>query len=276
MFELFDTHCHTHELVRKVTPVYDKWHSDGAERTPQSVLAAAKDAGVTRALCIGTTLADSQLAVEFAGQHDDVWASIGIHPHEAADHNSTEVKQQFKGLLTPASGSDPLASKILAVGECGLDYFYGHSPKKDQMEMLRFQIEFALEHDLPLSFHVREAFDDFWPIFDSYKGVRGVLHSYTDNEANLEKAVERDLHIGVNGIATFAKPEQSVIYRTIPQHLLLLETDAPFLTPVPFRGKVCESKHVRVTAEYLAELRGETLEALAAATTANARALFKV
>jgi TatD DNase family protein len=163
------------------------------------------------------------------------------------------------------------------VGECGLDYFYTHSPKEAQIEVLRFQIELALEHDLPLSFHVREAFDDFWPLFESYSGIRGVLHSFTDTEANLRRAIDHGLYIGVNGIATFAKkPEQLVIYRTIPQQLLLLETDAPFLTPVPFRGKVCESKHVRVTAEYLAEFRGETLEDLAATTTANARALFKV
>jgi TatD DNase family protein len=174
------------------------------------------------------------------------------------------------------------------VGECGLDYFYNHSPKEAQITVLRAQIELALEHDLPLSFHVRgassaeqrqDAFHDFWPLFESYHGanIRGVLHSYTDDLDNLERAVKHGLHFGVNGIATFARNEaQRVIYRTIPQHLLLLETDAPFLTPVPFRGKVCESKHVRVTAEYLAGLREQNLEDLAAATTANARALFNI
>jgi TatD DNase family protein len=160
-----------------------------------------------------------------------------------------------------------------------LDYFYAHSPREAQIELLKFQIELALEHDLPLSFHVREAFDDFWPIFESYRGagLRGVLHSYTDSMANLERAIKHGLHFGVNGIATFAKDEERrVIYRTIPSKLLLLETDAPFLTPIPFRGKICESKHVRVTAEFLADLRKETLEDLAAVTTANARDLFKV
>lgn len=273
--ELFDTHCHTHEMVRRTTPVYDKWYSDDAVRTPDTVLAGAREAGVTRMLCIGTTLADSELAVEFAGQHEGVWASIGIHPHEATEHLSDEVKKQFRDLLEDG----PLDKKIVAIGECGLDYFYSHSPRKDQLELLKFQIELALEHDLPLSFHVREAFDDFWPIFENYRGadIRGVLHSYTDNLANLEKAVTHGLHFGVNGIATFAKSEESrVTYRTIPQHLLLLETDAPFLTPVPFRGKVCESKHVRVTAEFLASLREQPLEDIAAATTANARALFGI
>jgi TatD DNase family protein len=269
--DLFDTHCHTHEMVRRITPVYDKWHSDGVERTPDSVLAAAHEAGVNHMLCIGTSLADSELAIEFVGERDGLWAAIGIHPHEAATALSEGHLDAFRGLV--------VRPKVVAVGECGLDYFYTHSPREAQITVLKAQIELALEHDLPLSFHVREAFDDFWPIFDSYRGagLRGVLHSFTDNAANLEQAVKRDLHFGVNGIATFAKNDaQLVIFRTIPQNLLLLETDAPFLTPTPFRGKVCESKHVRLTAEFLADLRGQTLEDLAAVTTANARALFKV
>ncbi len=258
-----------HELVQKLTPVYDKWREDGIERGPDEVIVAAKDAGVNRMLCVGTSLADSELAVSFVANRESVWASIGIHPHEAADHQTTEVKKLFASLVG--------RPKVVAVGECGLDYFYDHSPREAQIEILKFQIELALEHNLPLSFHVREAFDDFWPIFESYRGVRGVLHSFTDSQEHLNRALQHGLFIGVNGIATFAKNEQKrVTYRTIPQHLLLLETDAPFLTPVPFRGKVCESKHVRVTAEYLANLRGESLEELARATTHNARTLFKI
>lgn len=267
--ELFDTHCHTHEVLRRVTPVYDKWHEDGAVRDPDEMIAAAAAVGVNRMLCIGTTLADSELAVEFVQSREKLWASVGIHPHEAAGHQNKTAKEQFGALLG--------REKVIAIGECGLDYFYAHSPREAQIDLLRFQIELALEHDLPLSFHVREAFDDFWPIFESYRGVRGVLHSFTDSQKNLERAIKHGLYIGVNGIATFAKKhEQLVIYRTIPQHLLLLETDAPFLTPVPFRGKVCESKHVRVTAEFLAGLRDQSLEELSTTTTVNARALFQV
>ncbi|MFA5003709.1 MAG: TatD family hydrolase [Candidatus Saccharimonadales bacterium] len=292
--ELFDTHCHMHELVRRLTPVYDKWREDGVERTADGVIAAANEAAVKYMLCVGTSLADSELAVEFVKDRENVWATIGIHPHEAQHHIQTA--QTDRPAKPPASSAPRAAlgsvrgdvrermnelaknKKVVAVGECGLDYFYTHSPKEAQVELLKFQIELALEHDLPLSFHVREAFDDFWPIFDSYGGkIRGVLHSFTDSEANLAKAVERGLYIGVNGIATFAKqPEKAVTYRTIPQRLLLLETDAPFLTPVPYRGKVCESKHVRVTAEFLSKLRDEDLARLGAATTQNARTLFKV
>jgi len=252
--------------------VYDKWRSDGLERNPDEVIVTAKQAGVNRMLCIGTTLADSELAIEFVARRKGLWASIGIHPHEAADHLDEASKKRFAALAT--------SPKVVAVGECGLDYFYNHSPREAQIEMLKFHIELALEHNLPLSFHVREAFDDFWPIFESYQSagqqIRGVLHSFTDNQANLERAIGHGLYIGVNGIATFAKsPENSVIYRTIPQHLLLLETDAPFLTPAPFRGKVCESKHVAVTAEFLSGLREQNLDDFAASTTANALQLFQ-
>jgi TatD DNase family protein len=269
--ELFDTHCHTHEMVRRITPVYDKWHGDGVERTPESVIDAAHEAGVSRMLCIGTSLADSELAVEFVENRENMWTSIGIHPHEAEEALQKGHLDAFRALVA--------SPKVIAVGECGLDYFYTHSPKEAQIAVLKAQIELALEHNLPLSFHVREAFDDFWPLFESYRGagLRGVLHSYTDSMANMEKAVKHGLHFGVNGIVTFIRDEAKLVtYRTIPQHLLLLETDAPFLTPVPFRGTVCESKHVRVTAEFLAKLRDENLEDLAAETTANARALFTV
>ena len=213
-------------------------------------------------------MADSELAVAFAQKHEGVWASIGIHPHEAKDHLGRDTQARFAALAS--------LPKVVAVGECGLDYFYGHSPKEDQAAVLRFQLELALEYSLPLNFHVREAFDDFWPIFENYRGVRGVLHSFTDSQENMERAVAHGLYIGVNGIATFTRDEaQLVTYRTIPQHSLLLETDAPFLTPKPFRGKVCEPKHVVHTAEFLAELRGTTVSELAVTTTTNARKLFK-
>lgn len=270
--ELFDTHCHIHEADRKTTPVYDKWHENGPVDV-EKMLADAREAGVDRTLCVGTTLADSEQAIDFVKGKEGLWASIGIHPHEAAEHRPTDVKKQFANLLKDG----PLETKIIAIGECGLDYFYTHSPKEAQVELLKFQIELALEHGLPLSFHVREAFDDFWPIFESYQGLRGVLHSFTDSVENLQQAVAHGLYIGVNGIATFAKNEAQLnMYRAIPAEHLLLETDAPFLTPVPYRGKVCESKHTRVTAEFLAKLRGESLEDLARATTANARKLFQV
>src|SRR6476661_883245 len=145
--ELFDTHCHMHEIVERLTPVYDKWHSDDIERTPEDVITRAHDAGVNRMVCIGTSVEDSQLAVDFVSDRDNVWASIGIHPHEAQRYiDASDKLAVFKELAG--------RPKVVAVGECGLDYFYEHSPKEAQIEMLKFQIELALERDLPLSFHV--------------------------------------------------------------------------------------------------------------------------
>jgi len=174
-----------------------------------------------------------------------------------------------------ARGTD--SSKIVAIGECGLDYFYSHSDKQDQEKALRFQIELALEYDLPLIFHVRDAFDDFWPILDSYPTVRGVLHSFTDTQANLEKALQRGLYVGVNGIVTFTKLQwQLDAIAAVPLERLLLETDAPFLTPKPLRGRVNEPAHIELIAKFVSDLRHVSLHELANATTANALHLFSI
>jgi TatD DNase family protein len=199
---------------------------------------------------------------------------VGIHPHEAGRYLNNK---------TAHSGMEALAlkPKVVAIGECGLDYYYMHASKPSQQALLRFQIELAVRQNLPLIFHVREAFDDFWPIFESYQNpdrpIRGVLHSFTDSQANLERAIRHGLFIGVNGIATFTKEfAQSEIYRTIPAEFLLLETDAPFLTPAPFRGSICEPYHIRVIAEQLAELRKVPITILAEATTRNVMRLFGI
>lgn len=267
--ELIDTHCHIHEALERSTPVYDKWHEKG-EVNIDTMIADAHDAGVMKMICVGTTLADSQLAVKIASERENVYSSIGIHPHEAKDHSPQSVKDKFASLVS--------SGKIVAVGECGLDYFYNHSPKEEQVAMLKFQIELALKHDLPLIFHVRNAFDDFWPIFDSFhqgsQKVRGVLHSFTDSISNLEKALERGLFVGVNGIATFSKDLE--LFKAIPLENMLLETDSPFLTPAPYRGTINSPKHTRVIAEYLADLEQVTLAKLAADTTANANRLFGI
>lgn len=254
--EFVDTHCHIQ---------FAEYPLDTDE-----VIRAAHAAAVTRMIAVGCTLPDSIAAPECAARYDTVWASIGLHPHEAAryihDHHAL---QEFRGLATKP--------KVVAIGETGLDYFYDHSPRDDQKKLLRFQLELALEHDLPLIFHVREAFDDFWTILDDYKGVRGVVHSFASTRADLGKILSYGLYVGQNGIMTFTKrSDQLAAAKAVPLDKLLLETDAPFLTPVPYRGTICEPKHVRTVGEFLADLRGESLAELAAATTANARKLFKL
>jgi len=269
---LTDTHCHIHEAWRAVNgsdTTAKLWNKAGRP-DPDDIIARAHEAGVQRMICVGTTLPDSRMAIEFAKNHSGLSASIGIHPHEAKTYvNNFDAQKIFTSLAAQPS--------VVAVGECGLDYFYNHSPKQEQEKILRFQIELALERDLPMIFHVREAFDDFWRIFDDYRGIRGVIHSFSAGEKELAQIVERGLYVGQNGIMTFTKNEAQLrAAKAVPRNRLLLETDAPFLTPAPYRGTICEPKHVRVTAEFLAGLRDESFEDLAAATTQNARNLFGI
>lgn len=247
---LTDTHCHIHE------PSYPHDQTETIVR--------ARESGVGKMICVGTNEQSSREAVEFAARHDTAFASIGVHPHDTKDG---------WGALGALAG----AQKLVAVGEIGLDYFYTHSPRETQIKALEEQIDLALRHNLPVIFHVREAFDDFWPIFDNFHGIRGVLHSFTDTQRNMEQALKRGLYLGVNGISTFTKDSsQQEMFAAVPLKHMLLETDAPFLTPKPLRGKVNEPAFVRLVAEHHARLRGISLEEIAAMTTANAKVLFSL
>jgi TatD DNase family protein len=267
---LIDTHCHIQsaglDLGERSTQ--EMWAKAGS--SIDEIVTRAHEAGVAKMICVGCDVGDSVLAVDCVKTRENLFASIGIHPHEAMKFvNHQEELDRFAQLLTKP--------KVVAIGECGLDYFYEHSPREEQIKILEFQLDLAQKHNLPLIFHVREAFEDFWPIFDNFKGLRGVLHSFTDNHLNMQKAVQKGLYIGVNGIATFAKqPEQLNVYKTIPPQHLLLETDAPFLTPVPLRGTICEPRHVVLTAEFLSSLRGDTVAEISRATTRNAENLFGI
>lgn len=254
--QFVDTHCHIQ------TADYPMDAEDAIKN--------AARVGVDRLIVVGCTLEDSQAAVKFTATHPMTWASIGLHPHEAHHYvNDADALAKFKLLATQ--------TKVVAIGECGLDYYYNHSPAEAQKELLHFQLALAQEYELPVIFHVRDAFDDFWPIFDQYKGIQGVIHSFTADSTVLKQILQRGLYVGLNGIMTFTKDAaQLAAARAVPLDKLVLETDAPFLTPTPFRGTICEPKYVRVTAEFLSRLRGETLEDIAAATTQNAAKLFKL
>ncbi len=254
--QFVDTHCHIH------------FADYGLE--PDEVIREAATAGVARLLCVGCTLEDSQAGVRFVQSRKGCWASVGLHPHEAHHYvNDAQALTAFKALVAQP--------KVVAIGETGLDYYYNHSPPEAQKELLQFQMELAQEYQLPLIFHVRDAFDDFFALYDQFPGLQGVVHSFTADTATLDKILARGLYIGLNGIMTFTKrADQLVAARAVPLSKLLLETDAPFLTPVPFRGKICEPKYVGVIARFLSDLRGEPLEDIAAATTHNAKHLFKL
>lgn len=254
--EFVDTHCHIH---------FDDYGID-----PLLAISNAQSAGVHRMMLVGCTLGDSEAAIDLAARHKELWATIGLHPHEGARYVSDgKALQHLRDLAS--------RPRVVAIGETGLDYHYDNTSKTDQEKLLRFQLGLGLEHDLPFVFHVRDAFSDFWKIVDEYPSVRGVVHSFSATTTELHQALSRGLYIGLNGIMTFTKQDtQLEAAKAVPLERMVLETDAPFLTPKPFRGKVCEPKHVVNTAEFLAELRGDDLGKIAEITTNNAQSLFNL
>ena len=254
--KLIDSHCHLHDT---------EFYPDGREE----VYTRAIEAGVAM-FCVGTDERSSREAVEFAASHDDTWAIVGVHPHETKG-GWADIEQVLREVGTSE------ASPVIGIGEIGLDYFYTHSSREQQIRALEAQLQLATDYDLPVSFHVREAFDDFWPVFENFHGVRGVLHSFTDTQTNLDRGFSYGLYVGVNGISTFTRDAaQRNLYATIPLDRMLVETDAPYLTPVPLRGKMNEPGYVRLVVEFWAQKRGISFDELAHATTQNAHRLFGV
>lgn len=254
-----DTHCHIHE------PSYVD--AEGA-------IERARNNGVTRLVCVGTDEKTSTQAAAFAVGRDNVVASVGLHPHDATS-GVTAVQQLQQLIMAERNDKNIHVYKIVAVGECGLDYFYENSPRAQQIPILEAQLDLAVRYDLPVIFHVRDAFADFWPIFDNFKGLRGVLHSFTDTRENLDAGLSRGLLIGINGISTFTKDKnQQEMFASIPVESMVFETDAPFLTPVPHRGTVNEPAFVTHVAHHIANLQSINLEELSRATERNATKLF--
>lgn len=252
--EFIDSHCHL--------------QFDAYRENESGVMSRATQVGVKRFICVGTSLGDSEEAAALAARHKNVWASAGAHPHDATKF--LQDKNSAKKLKEIASGN-----RVVAIGETGLDYYKQYSSKPEQEKVLRTHLETALELDLPLIFHVREAFSGFWPIFDSYTGLRGVVHSFSSSRSDLGEILSRGLYIGLNGIMTFTQDqEQLEAANSVPSDKLLLETDAPFLTPAPMRTELCEPRHLAVTAQFLAKLRGQDLADLATVATANSLKLF--
>jgi TatD DNase family protein len=254
--QIIDTHCHLH---------FNDYLPD-----VEQVINDAHGHSVNKMICVGVSLEDSQKAVDFANKYENIWATVGAHPHDGAD---------FLEHATPIEILEQLTKneKVVAIGEIGLDYFHEYTPREKQLEVLSKQLEFGKECGLPFVFHVRDAWQDFWDILDAYKGIRGVVHCFSTHEDQLEEILKRGLYVGLNGIMTFTKDDKQLeAAKKVPLDKLLLETDAPFLTPKPFRGKRCEPKHITLTAEFLSTLRNEKLEDLTKASTGNAEALFKI
>ena len=268
--QIIDSHCHIH----------DPEFADKYDISVEQIIAEAAAEGVMQYICVGTSATSSSLAVAFADTHKGAYASLAVHPHEAELLTPKKLASEIQVVRTLAQQKH---AKVVAIGECGLDYYYHESQKvRDRQKALfRQHIDIAIQADLPLIFHIRSAFEDFFKILDEYKDqghkIQGVVHSFTAGTAELKGCIDRGLYIGLNGIMTFTKDQSQLdAAKAAPLDKILLETDAPFLTPKPFRGKMCELKHVVLTAQFLSELRGESLQVLAAATTANTLNLFRL
>lgn len=253
--QLIDTHAHLDH------PRYDDDRDEVIER--------AREAGVETIITIGSHLASSERAVELAEAHGAIYATVGVHPHDA----SSWTEATYARLKQLADHE-----KVVAIGEMGLDYHYDHSPRPVQREVFIQQLQLARETDLPFVIHNRNANEDVMAILREYgEGLSGVLHAFTGTEQMAAECLERGYLLSTGGMVTFnqATDVRDVI-ATVPLDKLILETDSPYLTPVPLRGRRNEPAYVTHVARFLAEERGIDVEEVARVTTANARGLFRL
>lgn len=232
------------------------------------LIARARAAGVRRILTISSSLGDPSRVVAIARSLPETWAAIGVHPHEARGFDEARAAE-IRLLAADA--------KVVAIGEIGLDYHYDHSPRDVQRDVFRRQIRIAHDVSLPIVVHSREAEDDTARILEEERAgaLGGVIHCFTSRPVLAERTLAMGFCISFSGIVTFPKSQDlRDVAASVPLDRLLVETDAPFLAPVPHRGKTNEPAYVRETAKVIAAARGIPLEELAAATSANFERVF--
>lgn len=252
---LIDSHCHL--------------EYDGLAENQPDVLARARAAGVGGFLNISTRRSEWERVVGTAERERDVWASVGIHPHEADAHEDLGAAELRAATENP---------RVIGIGETGLDYYYDKSDRCVQQALFRMHIGVARETGLPVIIHTRDADDDTTAILadEMEQGTfPALIHCFTASAGFARKVLDLGLSISISGIVTFKNAaELQEIAKELPADRLLVETDSPFLAPVPHRGKPCEPAFVRNTAQFLADLRGEPFEQLAETTTRNFHRLF--
>ena len=288
---LIDSHCHLHD------------REFFTEEQAEEMIKRANKAGVKKIICIGTSHEDSLAAAEFAAEHKDIYWTYGVHPEEAGRVAETDFFESIKRFefltrifLTDRTGSprrggsarvpaydvlknsSPTNKKIssartrpVAIGEVGLDYHYEGYNREAQIRLFEQMLQLAVDNDLPVSFHVREAFDDFFPVVANFPKVRGVVHSFTDSKKVLKRILnETEFYVGVNGLATYSTLPLPPLER------ILLETDAPFLAPIPHRGEHNEPAYVAEVTKWLAGKLDISPTEVARVTTENTSSLFSL
>ncbi|HEX3421995.1 MAG TPA: TatD family hydrolase [Sphingomicrobium sp.] len=253
---LIDSHCHL--------------NYEGLIERQAEVLEKARERGVAGCLNISTRQREWSDIVAVAEREPDVWASIGVHPHEADAHPDLGARALVEAADHP---------RVIAIGECGLDYYYDKSDRAAQRERFQAHIEASRQSGLPLVVHTRDAEDDTAEILEAAVkggGVTGVLHCFTGSAELARKGLDLGFYVSLSGIVTFKNAQDlQATAKWLPADQMLVETDSPFLAPVPHRGQKCEPAFVVDTANFVAQLRGEALEELAETTTSNFFKLFK-
>ncbi len=249
-----DTHCHLE---------MDEFNLDRNE-----VIERAKNAGIEAVITIGSDLKGNKGALELSEKYDSVYAAVGFHPHDAKDFTE-EIYRKLKEWTAK--------EKVVAIGEIGLDYHYDNSPREVQREVFKLQLSLAKETGLPVVIHSREAKKDTLEIVKESGIDKGVFHCFSGDMDMAEKVMAMGFHISIAGPVTFKNAKKLVeIAKSIPDDYLLIETDAPYLAPEPFRGKRNEPSYLVYTARKIAELRGISMDDLARITTLNAKRLFRI
>jgi TatD DNase family protein len=244
---LIDSHCHLNYLD-----------------DPQEAIGRAREAGVTACLCISVDEAGFSAVKSLASRHADIWATAGVHP-DAAEDNLEWIEAELAH------------ERVVAVGETGLDYLHADdaSAQARQREAFALQLDLAIRHDMPVVVHTRQAEKDTLDLLQAHRGVKGVLHCFTESWSMAKEALDQGFYVSISGIVTF-KNAANVrdVAAKVPADRLLIETDSPWLAPVPKRGKTNEPAYVAHTAEFLAELRQTPVETLRQETADNFIRLF--
>ena len=252
MTSFIDTHCHLDKL----------------DSTPEEAIIEAKQAGVQRMVTVSVDEPSLDFVSSMVQQFPEVYGSVGFHPHDAAELTE-DLEQKIRKLALEEK-------KLIAIGETGLDYHYMYSSAEVQQQVFSKQLQLAVELNLPVIMHSREAETDTLNILQEIPVLPlGVAHSFTSSFEMAKTLIEMGWYIGINGIVTFKNAEDlREVVSWLPLDRLLLETDSPFLAPIPFRGKSNKPAHIPVIATFIAELRGISLEQLSEQTSANAQRLF--
>ena len=253
MYKIIDTHCHL--------------DMEEFDRDRDEVIKRSLEGGVEAIVIPSTKKSDYDRERELSKEYPIIFYMVGVHPHDA----KTADKESYELALEHLKNE-----RCVGVGEIGLDYYYNHSPKDVQKEVFANFLDIAKEYDVPVSIHCREAEDDLVDILMSKKGVRGVIHCFTGSERLLEAGLELGLFFGIGGVLTFKNSRLKDVIHKVPLEFVVFETDAPYLAPVPKRGKRNEPLYIRYVIEKMAELLDEDREKIAEAGYNNAKSVFSL